>query len=171
MSLEDEKYIQNNISKNNSQKEKIFKKLNFIEKESKQIININKTNISLSSNNLLERILKECIKYNEFLSVYSNKEINNDIIKLYKNITGISISKTNELNLKIRFDFLCDNNIEYYIILSYENNKYNIISITPDEINLDKKYLEELNITKDINLFLCKLINFELIPYYEKEKK
>ena len=94
-------------------------------------------------------------------------------MKLYKEITGISISRTNELNLKIRFDFLCGKN-EYYIILSYDNNNknknanYNVISIHPEKINY-KNYVEELNQTKDINLFLSKIINYELIPFYEKE--
>ena len=122
--------------------------------------------------------MKEYIKYNEYLSsndIEDINDINANIMKLYKETTGISISRTNELNLKIRFDFLCGKN-EYYIILSYDNDKdknkyskYDVISIYPEEINY-KKYLEELNKTQDISLFLCKLINYELIPFHEHEK-
>ena len=170
MNLEDESYFLNLISKDNIKKEKILKKLDSITAKSLSIIDINKKYISLSSNNILEKILNECINYNEYLLLYENKEVNNDIVKLYKEITGISISKTNELYLKIRFDFLCSENIEYYILLSFNNNVYNLIYINPEEIICDA-YLEELNKTKDINMFLCKLINYELIPFYEKEKK
>lgn len=170
MNLEDESYFLNLISKDNIKKEKILKKLDSITAKSLSIIDINKKYISLSSNNILEKILNECINYNEYLLLYENKEVNNDIVKLYKEITGISISKTNELYLKIRFDFLCSENIEYYILLSFNNNVYNLIYINPEEIICDA-YLEELNKTKDINTFLCKLINYELIPFYEKEKK
>ena len=170
MNLEDESYFLNLISKDNIKKEKILKKLDSITAKSLSIIDINKKYISLSSNNILEKILNECINYNEYLLLYENKEVNNDIVKLYKEITGISISKTNELNLKIRFDFLCSENIEYYIILSFNNNIYNIIYINPEEIICDA-YLDELNKTKDINMILCKLINYELIPFYEKENK
>lgn len=170
MNLEDESYFLNLISKDNIKKEKILKKLDSITAKSLSIIDINKKYISLSSNNILEKILNECINYNEYLLLYENKEVNNDIVKLYKEITGISISKTNELYLKIRFDFLCSENIEYYILLSFNNNVYNLIYINPEEIIYDA-YLEELNKTKDINTFLCKLINYELIPFYEKEKK
>ena len=170
MNLEDESYFLNLISKDNIKKEKILKKLDSITAKSLSIIDINKKYISLSSNNILEKILNECINYNEYLLLYENKEVNNDIVKLYKEITGISISKTNELYLKIRFDFLCSENIEYYILLSFNNNVYNLIYINPEEIICDA-YLEELNKTKDINMFLCKLINYELIPFYEKEIK
>ena len=134
MNLEDESYFLNLISKDNIKKEKILKKLDSITAKSLSIIDINKKYISLSSNNILEKILNECINYNEYLLLYENKEVNNDIVKLYKEITGISISKTNELYLKIRFDFLCSENIEYYILLSFNNNVYNLIYINPEEI-------------------------------------
>ena len=178
MNLDDETSILNSIQKNNKLKEKIINKLELVTKTAASLTDINKNiysqndNLALSPNNIVEKILKEYIKYNEFLSINQNKE-NSDIIKLYKEITGISISRTNELNLKIRFDFLCGKN-EYYIILSYDKNKsknpnYNVISINPEGINY-KMYMEELNKTQDINLFLCKLINYELIPFYESEK-
>ena len=178
MNLEDEAIIINRIKKNNALKEKIINKLDILTKTTSSLLDIN-TNIycqnnyiSLSPNNCVEKILKEYIKYNEFL-LFDKKKDNSDIIKLYKEITGISVSRTNELNLKIRFDFLCEKN-EYYIILSYDNDKntksnYEVISIYPEGINY-KIYLEELNRTQDISLFLCKLINYELIPFYEKEK-
>ena len=181
MNLEDETSIMNGINENNIIKEKTINKLDSITNTVTSLIDINKNiyaqniNLVLSPNNIIENILKEYIKYNEYLLSNENKEtndVNDNIMKLYKEITGISISRTNELNLKIRFDFLCGKN-EYYIILSYDNNKnknsnYEVISINPEEIKY-KPYIEELNKTKDISLFLCKLINFELIPFHEKE--
>ena len=181
MNLEDETLIQKSIEKNNLLKEKIIKKIESITTKAISLTDVN-TNIysqnntlSLSSNNIIENILKKYIEYNESL-LFKTEEKNatNEIImKLYKEITGISISRTNELNLKIKFDFLSDK-YEYYIIISYNNDKnnscYDVISIYPEEINY-KLYLEELNKTNDINLFLCKLINYELIPFHEKEKK
>ena len=180
MNLEDETLIQKSIEKNNLFKEKIIKKIESITTKAISLTDVN-TNIysqnntlSLSSNNIIENILKKYIEYNESL-LFKTEEKNatNEIImKLYKEITGISISRTNELNLKIKFDFLSDK-YEYYIIISYNNDKnnscYDVISIYPEEINY-KLYLEELNKTNDINLFLCKLINYELIPFHEKDK-
>ena len=180
MNLEDETLIQKSIEKNNLLKEKIIKKIESITTKAISLSDVN-TNIysqnntlSLSSNNIIENILKKYIEYNESL-LFKTEEKNatNEIImKLYKEITGISISRTNELNLKIKFDFLSDK-YEYYIIISYNNDKnnscYDVISIYPEEINY-KLYLEELNKTNDINLFLCKLINYELIPFHEKDK-
>ena len=180
MNLEDETLIRKSIEKNNLLKEKIIKKIESITTKAISLTDVN-TNIysqnntlSLSSNNIIENILKKYIEYNESL-LFKTEEKNatNEIImKLYKEITGISISRTNELNLKIKFDFLSDK-YEYYIIISYNNDKnnscYDVISIYPEEINY-KLYLEELNKTNDINLFLCKLINYELIPFHEHEK-
>ena len=180
MNLEDETLIQKSIEKNNLLKEKIIKKIESITTKAISLTDVN-TNIysqnntlSLSSNNIIENILKKYIEYNESL-LFKTEEKNatNEIImKLYKEITGISISRTNELNLKIKFDFLSDK-YEYYIIISYNNDQnnscYDVISIYPEEINY-KLYLEELNKTNDINLFLCKLINYELIPFHEKDK-
>ena len=180
MNLDDESLIQKSIEKNNILKEKIIKKIESITTKAISLTDVN-TNIysqnntlSLSSNNIIENILKKYIEYNESL-LFKTEEKNatNEIImKLYKEITGISISRTNELNLKIKFDFLSDK-YEYYIIISYNNDKnnscYDVISIYPEEINY-KLYLEELNKTNDINLFLCKLINYELIPFHEKDK-
>ena len=180
MNLEDETLIQKSIEKNNLLKEKIIKKIESITTTAISLTDINKNiysqnnTLSLSSNNIIENILKKYIEYNESL-LFKTEEKNatNEIImKLYKEITGISISRTNELNLKIKFDFLSDK-YEYYIIISYNNDKnnscYDVISIYPEEINY-KLYLEELNKTNDINLFLCKLINYELIPFHEKDK-
>ena len=181
MNLEDETLIQKSIEKNNILKENIIKKIDSITTTAISLTDINKNiysqnnTLSLSSNNIIENILKKYIEYNESLLLKKTEEKNdtNEIImKLYKEITGISISRTNELNLKIKFDFLSDK-YEYYIIISYDNGKnnscYDVISIYPEEINF-KLYLEELNKTNDINLFLCKLINYELIPFHEKEK-
>ena len=182
MNLEDESSIINSIQNNNKLKEKILKKLESITNTASSLKDINKNiydenkNVTLSQNNIVEKILKEYIKYNEYLLSNENddnSENNEHIMELYKEITGISISRTNELNLKIRFDFLCEKN-EYYIIISYDSNKnknsnYKVISILPEEIKY-KLYEEELNKNKDIILFLCKLINYELIPFHEKEK-
>ena len=181
MNLEDESLIQKSIQKNNILKEKIIQKLDIMTTMSISLTDINKNiysqnnNLTLSSNNIIENILKKYIEYNECLlcnEIEEKNDTNEIIMKLYKEITGISISRTNELNLKIKFDFLSDK-YEYYIIISYDNDKniscYDVISFYPEEINY-KLYLEELNKTKDINLFLCKLINYELIPFHEKEK-
>ena len=182
MKLEDETLIKKSIEKNNILKEKIIQKIDTISDTAISLTDINKNiysqnnNLVLSSNNTIENILKKYIEYNEYLLFNKSEEkndANENIMKLYKEITGISISRTNELNLKIKFDFLSDK-FEYYIIISYDNDKnnssYNVISIYPEEINY-KLYLQELNKTQDINLFLCKLINYELIPFHEKEKK
>ena len=181
MKLEDETLIKKSIEKNNILKEKIIQKIDTISDTAISLTDINKNiysqnnNLVLSSNNTIENILKKYIEYNECLlcnEIEEKNDANENIMKLYKEITGISISRTNELNLKIKFDFLSDK-YEYYIIISYDNDKnnssYNVISIYPEEINY-KLYLQELNKTQDINLFLCKLINYELIPFHEKEK-
>ena len=85
--------IKNSIERNNKLKEKIIHKLNKITKKASSLININKNiysqnkNLTLSPNNIIEKILKEYIIYNERLTSNENKEsINNNgnIIKLYK---------------------------------------------------------------------------------------
>ena len=179
MSLEDESLLLNSIQNNNKLKGKVIRKLDSLTNNATSLMDINKNvyeennKLTLSPNNIFENLLKEYIKYNDFIFLNENNNINEKIMKIYNEITGISISRTKELNLKIRFDFLCDKN-EYYIILSYNNSKdknsiYNVICVNPEGINY-KKYEEELNKTQDINLFLCKLINYELIPFHEKEK-
>ena len=128
-------------------------------------------NLSLSSNNKLENNLKECIKYNMYLQNKNNNEINSlndNIIKEYNKVTGISISRTEDLNLKINFNFLGEKN-EYYIILSFQKDKFSVVDISPKDVNY-KKYNAQHNKAEDISLFLCKLINYELIPHYESKK-
>ena len=73
------------------------------------------------------------------------------------------------MNLKINLDFL-DNNGEYYIIISHKDSVYNVVDISPQEINY-KKYVDELNINQDSTLFLSRLINYEFIPYYKNHLK
>ena len=130
----------------------------------------NNTNLTLSSNNKIENPLKEYIKFNEYISNIDNKEINSindNLIKEYQKITGISISRTKDLNLKINFNFLGEKN-EYFIILSFNNSIFNVVDISPKDINYKKYNIENYN-TKDITLFLCQLINYELIPHYQNK--
>ena len=162
------------IEKNKSLKENYFKKLDSLVNDVSSLMDVNKNiysknnNLRLSSQNKIENLLKESIKYNENLE---NKEkndfslINDDIMAEYKKITGISISRTEELYLKINFDFLSEKN-EYYLVLSFNDNLiFNVEEICPKELEY-KKYLDEYCQAKDITLFLCKLINYELIPHY-----
>ena len=164
------------IQQNKIFKEKIFTKLDSLVKDASSLMNVNKniysgnTNLSLSSNNKVEKSLKEYIKFNEYISNIDAKEINSineNIINEYQKITGISISRTKDLNLKINFNFLGEKN-EYFIILSFNNSIFNVVDINPKDINYKKYNIEHYN-TKDITLFLCKLINYELIPHYQNK--
>ena len=164
------------IQQNNIFKEKLFNKLDSLVKDASALMNINKNiysknaNLSLSSNNKIENSLKEYIKFNEYISNIDNKEINSineNIIKEYQKITGISISRTEDLNLKINFNFLGEKN-EYFIILSFNNDNFNVVDVNPKDINYKKYSTEHYNI-KEITLFLCKLINYELIPHYQNK--
>ena len=160
----------------NSDQEKILNKIDSIFNEicslndssNRSGENIDK--LIYTSKNKINNLLKENIKYNNSLEKISNdkiKLINNNIINEYKKITGILISKTNDNNLRIDFSFLTD----YFLILSIKNNEiYDVVTINPSEINY-KEYLNELNINKDISLFLCKLINYELVPYFNENNK
>ena len=145
MSLEDESLLLNSIQNNNKLKGKVIRKLDSLTNNATSLMDINKNiyeennKLTLSPNNIFENLLKEYIKYNDYIFLNENNNINEKIMKIYNEITGISISRTKELNLKIRFDFLCDKN-EYYIILSYNNSKdknsiYNVICVNPEGIN------------------------------------
>ena len=164
------------IQQNKIFKEKIFTKLDSLVKDASSLMDINKNiysdniNLSLSSNNKIEKSLKEYIIFNEYISNIDNKELNlmnENIIKEYQKITGISISRTKDLNLKINFNFLGEKN-EYFIIISFTNSTFNVIDISPKDINY-KKYNIEHYKSKEITLFLCKLINYELIPHYQNK--
>ena len=146
----------------------LFKDVYSLTDVNKNIYNENNA-LTLSSKNKVENNLKESIKYNEFLSK-ENPDINlinKNIIKEYKRITGISICRTENMNLKIIFDFLSKNN-EYYIIISIKNSNFDVVEIIPKEINF-RKYHDESYKVKDINIFLCKLINYELIPHFQNK--
>ena len=164
------------IQQNKVFKEQLYKKIDFIVNAASSLMDINKNiymknnNLSLSSNNKIENTLKECIKYNIFLQNRENKDlnsINDNIIKEYNKVTGISISRTDDLNLKIDFDFLGEKN-EYYILLSFQKNILSIVDINPKDINY-KKYIDQYNKADDITIFLCKLINYELSPHYQNK--
>ena len=155
------------IQQNKAFKEKLYKKLDSIVNKASSLMDINtniylnNNNLSLSSNNKTENILKECIKYNIFLQNKEKKDfnaINDKIIKEYNKVTGISISRTDDLNLKIDFNFLGEKN-EYYIILSFQKNIFSVVDINPKDINY-KKYINQHNKADDITIFLCKLINY-----------
>lgn len=97
----------------------------------------------------------------EMTLMENNQVLINDILIRYQNISGISIEKTKEKYLKITFHFIKDNN--YYIILSVtDNSVYNIIEVCPQTLNA-QSYLKELNLTKNLTLFLVKLINKEIL--------
>ena len=172
-----EKEIFNNdfIQKDKDMKEKILKIIESLYKDASSLIDTNKNifsdNNKTITNNPIEKILKEYINFNDLLQ---NKKdnlncLNKQILKQYKNIAGISISRTEDLNLQINLDFL-DNNGAYYIIISHKDSVYNIVDINPKEINY-KKCVDELNINQDFTLFLCRLINYEFIPYYKNHLK
>ncbi len=172
-----EKEINRNdfIQKDKDMKEKIIKIIESLYTDAYSLIDTNKNiysnNNKTITNNSIEKILKEYINFNDLLLNKNDNLncLNQQILKQYNSITGISISRTDDLNLKINLDFL-DNNGEYYIIISHKDSIYNIVDINPKEINY-KKYVDELNINLDFTLFLCRLINYEFIPYYKNHLK
>ena len=161
--------------KDKDMKEKILKIIESLYMDAYSLIDTNKNiysnNNKTIANNSIEKILKEYINFNDLLLNKNDNLncLNQQILKQYNSITGISISRTDDLNLKINLDFL-DNNGEYYIIMSHKDSIYNIVDINPKEINY-KKYVDELNINQDFTLFLCRLINYEFIPYYKNHLK
>ena len=87
-----------------------------------------------------------------------------DMLRVYKQISMISISKTDKGYLKINFFNLTDDNREVYIILQVLGD-YKFIELCP---NINIKHLEEeLTQTKNFTLFLTKLAN-ELIRYFNR---
>ena len=163
------------IQQNNLLKEKLFFNLDTLVKDASSLMNINKNiysdnnNLSFLSNNKNENILKEYIEYNEYLEKSDNEDINflnENILKEYYKITGISISRTPNSNLKIDFNFL-KGKYDYYIILAFDKSIFKVVEISPKDINY-KKYNDEIYEANEITLFLCKLINYELIPHYQK---
>ena len=163
------------IQQNNLLKEKLFFQLDSLVKDASSLMDLNKSiypynnNLSFPSNNRIENTLKEYMKYNEYLEKNDSKDINllnENILKEYYKITGISISRTPNSNLKIDFNFLKGKN-NYYIILAFDKSIFKVVEINPKDINY-KKYIYEINKANEITLFLCKLINYELIPHYEK---
>ena len=160
--------------KEQESKERIIKKINDIYEEASSLIDINKNiyldnyNYSLSPKSRIENMLKPNIKLNELIVDMENNEldeVNSKILKEYKKITGINISKLDGENFKIKFDFL-SKKIEYSIVIFYSNSIYNVKEINPKDINYEN-YLDS-NKGDDLTLFLCNLINFELIPHFNK---
>ena len=134
------------------QKEKISRISNEISNEKKIFSYENQT--------ILEKLFEN--EKNFFNYFYNNKinekekiEIINFIINKIKKISGISISKSNK-NLKIEFLN------KFFIILQISKEKYNLIDFFPKNINFEH-YLIELNLTKNLTNFLCKIINNEFI--------
>ena len=173
--LEKEIFKNDFIQKDKDMKEKLLKKIESLYMDASSLIDINKNiysdNNKTLTNKPIEKILKEYINFNDLLQNKNNNLncLNQQILKQYNSITEISISKTEDLNLKINLDFL-DNNGEYYIIISHKDSVYNVVDISPQEINFEK-YIDELNINQDFTLFLSRLINYEFIPYYKNHLK
>jgi hypothetical protein len=88
-----------------------------------------------------------------------------DLLKVYKEVSMIAISKTDKGYLKINFNNIAKNGKEVYIVLQVMND-YKIIELYPSNINISSLE-EELMKTKNFTLFLAKLAN-ELIKYYNK---
>ena len=133
------------------QKEKITRISNEISNEKKIFSTENQT--------ILEKLFEN--EKNFFNYFYNNKinenekiEIINFIINKIKKISGISISKSNK-NLKIEFLN------KFFIILQISKEKFNLIDFYPKNINFEP-YLIELNLTKNLTNFLCKIINNEI---------
>ena len=134
------------------QKEKISRISNEISNEKKIFSTENQT--------ILEKLFEN---EKNFFNYFYNKKINenekieiiNFIINKIKKISGISISKSNK-NLKIEFLN------KFFIILQISKEKFNLIDFFPKNINFEP-YLIELNLTKNLTNFLCKIINNEFI--------
>ena len=134
------------------QKEKISRISNEISNKKKIFSNENQT--------ILEKLFEnEKNFFNYFYNTKINEnekiEIINFIINKIKKISGISISKSNK-NLKIEFLN------KFFIILQISKEKFNLIDFFPKNINFEH-YLIELNLTKNLTNFLCKIINNEFI--------
>ena len=155
----------------------IYKKMNESKKNINQHIKIQKEKITRISNELLNKNTKNFSNENQtileklfeteknFFNYFYNTEISqkekieiiNFIINKMKKISGISISKTNKNELKINFDFKKN----FFIILQIQKEKFTLIDF-PKNINFDA-YLLELNLTKNLTNFLCKIIINEII--------
>ena len=139
------------------QKEKISRISNEISNEKNST---EKKIFSPEKKTILEKLFEN--EKNFFNYFYNNKinenekiEIINFIIYKIKKISGISISKSNK-NLKIEFLN------KFFIILQISKEKFNLIDFYPKNINFEP-YLIELNLTKNLTNFLCKIINNEII--------
>ena len=155
----------------------IYEKMNESKKNINQHIKIQKEKITRISNELLNKNTKNFSNENQtileklfeteknFFNYFYNTEISqkekieiiNFIINKMKKISGISISKTNKNELKINFDFKKN----FFIILQIQKEKFTLIDF-PKNINFDA-YLLELNLTKNLTNFLCKIITNEII--------
>jgi hypothetical protein len=89
-----------------------------------------------------------------------------NLLQVYKDISMLSISRTENAHLKINFNGLAKQPTipEVYVILQVLV-EYRLIEVCPN-INL-KHLAEELSINKNFTLFLTKLAN-ELIKYLTK---
>jgi len=158
----------NNSKKNINQHIKIQKEK--ISRISNELLNKNINNFSKENQTILEKLFENQKNffdyfYNNEISQNEKNEIINFIINKIKKISGISISKTNKNELKINFDFCEKNN--FFIILSIQKEKFTLIDFSPKNINFEP-YLLELNLTKNLTNFLCKIINNELIFFLKK---
>ncbi|MCQ2816972.1 MAG: hypothetical protein MJ252_06880 [archaeon] len=96
----------------------------------------------------------------------------NTFIEEYKRITGVKIERVS--NEQIKFDLneifkTYSNKEDNYIILTFKNSEYSLFEISPSEINSAnniESYIKNLNTNRDLNQFLCDLINIEYFSYY-----
>lgn len=152
----------NKSKKNINQHIKIQKEK--ITRISNELLNKNNKNFPNENQTILEKLFENEKNffnyfYNNEISQNEKTEIINFIINKMKKISGISISKTNKNELKINFDF-CEK--IFFIILQIQKEKFTLIDFSPKNINFEP-YLLELNLTKNLTNFLCKIINNEII--------
>lgn len=109
---------------------------------------------------------KEVEIYNKMKLEHGNFLQKNDLIlkevkemlKIYKEIANIDIKKTEEGFLKIFFYNLNNFSKECYLTIEIKGGNYKIINVYPAITNINILE-EELQITHNFSLFICKLVN------------
>jgi hypothetical protein len=87
-----------------------------------------------------------------------------NMLRIYKQISMLSISKTDRGYLKVNFKNLSQDNRDVYVILQVLN-EYKVIEICP---NINIKHLEdELTTNKNFTIFLTKLAS-EILKHFSR---